>query len=278
MAAPFLALWQASEASQSKADAAKGISPNSKNSQQSPATAFTEIKVVPISRSHSRARKTRKSHASPPPSPRPKFLDEDEDLDDLSLTLDGHDQTAPKTMNNTGNLFPSFLDTNSPTSGPNNSTQRPSPTSTQQQQQQYQVNGTGGGMNGMGGGMGNGMNGLPMNAGQQMDVNMLYQKVMELSEVLKENRERTQGIVAGAEELAVSSPNQRFPDFGTMSRNGQSSLHATSTWKGLFTFMYHQLTDPRRLEQLAMEQVRRYRKPMQRSPVKFPTHIPAGSF
>lgn len=50
----------------------------------------------------------------------------------------------------------------------------------------------------------NGINvGLHMNAGQQMDVNMLYQKVMELSDVLKENRDKTQGIVAGAEELAV---------------------------------------------------------------------------
>ena len=44
-----------------------------------------------------------------------------------------------------------------------------------------------------------------MSAGQQMDVNMLYQKVVELSEVLKENREKTHGIVAGAEELAVRS-------------------------------------------------------------------------
>ena len=42
-----------------------------------------------------------------------------------------------------------------------------------------------------------------MIAGQQMDVNFLFQKVMELSDVLRENREKTQGIVAGAEELAV---------------------------------------------------------------------------
>lgn len=61
-------------------------------------------------------------------------------------------------------------------------------------------------MNGMGSGMNNGMSGLPMNAGQQMDVNMLYQKVLELSDILRENRERTHGIVAGAEELAVSLP------------------------------------------------------------------------
>ena len=51
--------------------------------------------------------------------------------------------------------------------------------------------------------MNNGSGGLPMNAGQQMDVNMLYQKVIELSDVLRENRERTQAIVAGAEELAT---------------------------------------------------------------------------
>ena len=42
-----------------------------------------------------------------------------------------------------------------------------------------------------------------MGAGQQMDVNFLYQKVVELSEILKENREKTAGIVAGAEALAV---------------------------------------------------------------------------
>ena len=48
------------------------------------------------------------------------------------------------------------------------------------------------------------MNGLPMAAGQQADVNFLFQKLVELSEVLKENREKTAGIIAGAEELAVS--------------------------------------------------------------------------
>ena len=50
----------------------------------------------------------------------------------------------------------------------------------------------------------NGLAGVPMNAGQQMDVNFLYKRVCELSDVLKENRERTQGIIDGAEELAVS--------------------------------------------------------------------------
>lgn len=60
------------------------------------------------------------------------------------------------------------------------------------------IGGAAGGSNGLGAGMG------PMNAGQQMDVNFLWQKVLELSEVLRENRERTRGVVEGAEELAVS--------------------------------------------------------------------------
>lgn len=52
----------------------------------------------------------------------------------------------------------------------------------------------------------NGMNlSVPMNAGHQMDVNMLYQKILELSDLLRENREKTQAIIAGAEELAVST-------------------------------------------------------------------------
>ncbi|KAL8723131.1 MAG: hypothetical protein Q9181_007351 [Wetmoreana brouardii] len=89
-------------------------------------------------------------------------------------------QDAPQeTMaTNSNNLFPSFIDNN--TRGP------PS----------QQMNGNGGPMNGMNLSM-------PMNAGHQMDVNMLYQKVLELSEVLRENREKTKGIVAGAEELAT---------------------------------------------------------------------------
>ena len=93
--------------------------------------------------------------------------------------------------NNVG--FPSFLDTSS---NSNNTVPRlaPSPI-TQQQQQQINSNGNGASMNGM-----------PMIAGQQMDVNFLYQKVVELSEVLKDNREKTQAIVASAEELAVSTP------------------------------------------------------------------------
>lgn len=66
--------------------------------------------------------------------------------------------------------------------------------------------GAGGAVNGVNGGGNGGLGGgMPMSAGQQMDVNLLWQKVVELSEVLRENRERTRGVVEGAEELAVSS-------------------------------------------------------------------------
>ena len=97
----------------------------------------------------------------------------------LETDIDSSEDSPQDNMSmNSNNAFPSFLDNNS--RGP------PS----------QQVNGNGGPMNGVNLSM-------PMNAGHQMDVNMLYQKVLELSEVLKENRDRTQGIVAGAEELAV---------------------------------------------------------------------------
>ena len=95
------------------------------------------------------------------------------------------------------------------------------------QQQQHQVNGTGSGMNGLGGGMSNGSGGLPMNAGQQMDVNMLYQKVIELSEVLRENRERTQAIVAGAEELATrAAANGASPSL----QEANAEISGMATW------------------------------------------------
>ena len=93
-------------------------------------------------------------------------------------------------MNNP-NMFPAFLD-NSP--GPT----RQSPSPMAQHQVNAQVNGAG--MNGM-----NGMNvALPMNAGHQMDLNVLFNQVEELSQLLRENREKTQAIIASAEELAVS--------------------------------------------------------------------------
>ena len=97
-------------------------------------------------------------------------------------------------LNATNGSFPTFHE--SPAGNGPVQRQAPSPMQQGQQGGNNGVNGAGQVMNGMGAGM-------PVNAGQQMDVNMVYQRLMELSEVLKENRERTQGIVAGAEELAV---------------------------------------------------------------------------
>ena len=103
-----------------------------------------------------------------------------------ALNLEGQVEA----MANSSNLFPSFLDSTSPSNSLGGAPRlAPSPMS----QQQQQANGNG-----------NAMNGMPMIAGQQMDVNFLYQKVVELSEVLRENRDKTQGIVNGAEDLAVS--------------------------------------------------------------------------
>ncbi|KAK4693781.1 hypothetical protein P7C71_g3678, partial [Lecanoromycetidae sp. Uapishka_2] len=93
------------------------------------------------------------------------------------------------------NILPSFLDSTGPR-GPQQQQQQQQPQPQQQQSQQQNMN------NGNGNGNGAGMNGMPMIAGQQMDVNFLYQIVIDLSEALKENREQTAGIIAGAEELA----------------------------------------------------------------------------
>ncbi|KAL9610630.1 MAG: hypothetical protein Q9167_004672 [Letrouitia subvulpina] len=117
-----------------------------------------------------RSRSARRQESNRTSNPDEDFL-----LLDDSLTTD--------MSVNPNNMFPSFLET------PPNARLPQSPMASQQ------PNGNGG-MNGMSVGM-------PLNAGHQMDVNMLYQKVLELSEVLRENREQTQGIVAGAEELAT---------------------------------------------------------------------------
>lgn len=57
-----------------------------------------------------------------------------------------------------------------------------------------QVNG--GGMPGMNGG-------APMNAGHQMDLRHLFDMVLELSDVLKNNRDMTKSIVSSAEDIMV---------------------------------------------------------------------------
>jgi hypothetical protein len=88
-------------------------------------------------------------------------------------------------------LFTNFFENNpSPTSGMA-SLPRPSPPSPAAGQ-------NGGGMTGMNVAM-------PMNAGYQMDLNQLYEMVLELSEVLKNNRDMTKGIINSAEEIMVCS-------------------------------------------------------------------------
>ena len=109
----------------------------------------------------------------------------------LALGLDKNGN-GTESLNNPNNMFPSFLDQSPSTSNlAGMQRQAPSPVN----QHPNNVNG---------GGAMNGMNvAIPMNAGQQMDMNMLYQKVLELSDVLRGNREQTRGLVASAEELAV---------------------------------------------------------------------------
>jgi hypothetical protein len=162
----------------------------------------------------------------------------------------------------TTNNYPNFLDSLGPANnlggGPRLA---PSPMASPPQ---HQVNGNGNGI-----GM-NGMNvGIPMNAGQQMDVNMLYQKVMELSEVLKENREKTQGIVAGAEELAVSSA------------VGTASCPSMTAKPSLLREHHIRLTPDRpfsRLERQPMERVHHFKKPTRKFPVSVLVVIPVCIF
>lgn len=60
---------------------------------------------------------------------------------------------------------------------------------------------------------------IPQNAGHQMDLNYLYSMVLELSDVLKNNRDMTRGIIRGAEELMVS----HHPTFLSFSLNVESA-------------------------------------------------------
>ncbi len=98
-----------------------------------------------------------------------------------------------------------------------------------------------------------------MIAGQQMDVNFLYQKVVELSEVLKDNREKTQAIIASAEELAVSTPYKAL-----MSPMPQLSIGLLKTW---WMQTSSQCYD-HRLAPLPMGLPRRFKKQMLKSLVR----------
>lgn len=202
---------------QSKIDVAEEQGPTTPPKQKR-----TKAKAVPMRRAKPEyyhhysesANHRRQRHLHPPQPQLPEATGETKTMNsppgfsdrapiNLALAFDAHAQSVMALNNNSNtanNMFPTFLE--SPVTGNNNMggvpRLAPSPIAQQPQHPVNNSNGNGAGMNGMN-------VGIPMNAGQQMDVNMLYQKVVELSEVLKENREKTQGIVSGAEELAVSA-------------------------------------------------------------------------
>ncbi|KAJ5161584.1 hypothetical protein N7492_006976 [Penicillium capsulatum] len=92
-------------------------------------------------------------------------------------------------------MFPGYVDGSSGT--PNMGNIPRQPVSPALSHSSAQVNG--GGMAAMNGGM-------SMNAGHQMDLHHLYEMVMELSDVLKNNREVTKNIVSSAEEIMKHGP------------------------------------------------------------------------
>lgn len=111
-----------------------------------------------------------------------------------SSSIVAEDDVEPSNMASNGNAMGSYMD-NSPNPG-NMARQTPSPSPPPSPQHGVgQVNG-GGAMAGM-------VSGVPMNAGHQMDLNHLYEMVIELSDVLKNNREMTRGIIASAEDIMV---------------------------------------------------------------------------
>lgn len=110
-----------------------------------------------------------------------------------SFAVFAQDDLALGSMTANGASMGNFVDNSSNVNMTNMARQPPSPAA---QHAVPQVNG--------GGPVGNNMMaGLPMNAGHQMDLNNLYEMVIEFSDVLKHNREMTRGIVASAEEIMV---------------------------------------------------------------------------
>lgn len=102
--------------------------------------------------------------------------------------------------NNPGPGMYSNYTENSPT--PNMGGMPRQPPSPAYPQPAPQVNGGAPGAGGMGAAINASMT---MNAGHQMDLHHLYEMVLELSEVLKNNREITKNIVSSAEEVMVCS-------------------------------------------------------------------------
>ncbi|OAX80417.1 hypothetical protein ACJ72_05252 [Emergomyces africanus] len=148
----------------------------------------------------------------------PDAADEDDELTELNLAFSSASMsmtsnttnstsstsnTGPSPSPNTGSgagagPFSNFYDHNN-SSNNSNSFNSPGPAMTGLSRPSPSP-GTPSIQNGVMGPMNVGM-GMPVNAGHQMDLNHLYEMVLELSDVLKNNRDMTKGIIDSAEEI-----------------------------------------------------------------------------
>lgn len=90
-----------------------------------------------------------------------------------------------------------------------------------------------GGLGGLGGGMGlgasaaganTGLNILPTPVGHQMDLNYLWQQVQELSTLLAQNREATQGIVRRVGELQRRAAERALKEAEESNHTGRNAV------------------------------------------------------
>ncbi|KAH8426190.1 uncharacterized protein LDX57_003934 [Aspergillus melleus] len=124
---------------------------------------------------------------APNPAQDPQLDTLNRAFDDAAMSLNS---SGGMTSSSPGSgMFASYVDSSGPPNMANVPRQSMSPA---MPHTPGQVNG--GGMAGMNGG-------IPMNAGHQMDLHQLYDMVLELSEVLKNNREMTKSIVTSADEI-----------------------------------------------------------------------------
>jgi len=89
-----------------------------------------------------------------------------------------------------------------------------------------------------GGGIGPALGaGMPLNAGHQMDLRHLYDMVLELADVLKNNREVTKNIVTSAEEIMKHGSSEGASPAAQQVNgeiSGMSLLYLPSTHRALF--------------------------------------------
>ncbi|PLB43572.1 hypothetical protein P170DRAFT_459238 [Aspergillus steynii IBT 23096] len=124
---------------------------------------------------------------APNPTHDPQLESLNRAFDDAAMSLNS---SGGMTSSSPGSaMFASYADSSGPPNMANVPRQSMSPAMLHNPAQA-----NGGGMAGMNGG-------IPMNAGHQMDLHQLYDMVLELSEVLKNNREMTKGIVTSADEI-----------------------------------------------------------------------------